>query len=93
MKVVVGGLLIFVALWFLWPSAEVWTGYFYPNANDLTNHIETGEFESLEECRDTTISYADSMGIPYGQYDYECGLNCEARSEYGGLNVCKETLQ
>lgn len=85
--------MIIAALWFFWPSAEVWTGYFYPDANNLTNHIETGEFESLEECRDETVSYADSMNIPYGQYDYECGLNCEAKSGYGGLNVCEETLQ
>jgi hypothetical protein len=85
--------LLMVAVFWLWPTPEVWTGYFYPDATNLSNHIETGVFDTLEQCRDQTVSYADSMNIPYGQYDYECGLNCSPRANMGGLNVCEETLQ
>ncbi len=91
MKGVIGVLLIVAVIWFIWPSDDVWTGYFYPDATNLSDHVETGAFDTLEECRDVTVSYAEDMGIPYGQYDYECGLNCEI-ADYG-LNVCEETLQ
>jgi hypothetical protein len=86
------GLLV-VAVFWLWPTPEVWTGFLYPDAADLSNHIETGVFDTLEQCRDKTVSYANSMNISYGQYDYECGLNCSPRANMGGLNVCEKTEQ
>jgi len=90
---VLGTGLLLVAVFWLWPTPEVWTGYFYPDAANLSNHVETGTFDSLEQCRDETVSYAGIMNIPNGQYDYECGLNCESKTSMGGLNVCEETLQ
>lgn len=86
------GLLIIAVFW-LWPTPEVWTGFLYPDATDLSNHIETGTFDTLEQCRDATISYAEGLNIPFRQYDYECGINCEVRAGLGGINVCEETLQ
>lgn len=50
---------------------DVWTGFAYPDKNNLSIHKETGEFESLDECRAATIRFIDSNG------DYECGLNCD----------------
>lgn len=80
---------IAIGAWLLWPSEE-WMGFFYPNRYDLTEHVETGIFDSLEECRDHTLAYGEDRGIPYTRFDYECGLNCEG--EYGAY-VCEETLQ
>lgn len=79
--------LIIVIIWYFWPSEE-WSGYFYPNKDNLSNYQFTGLFDSLQECRDVTVAYGEDKGIPYSQFDYECGLNCKNKS---GLNICKET--
>lgn len=87
-------ILIALAIWYFWPShSDEWRGFFYPNKDNLTNHIETGVFDSLEECRDVTTALGDDRGIPPTRYDYECGLNCEKEDSVGGLYVCEETLQ
>jgi hypothetical protein len=87
-------ILIFLAIWFFWPSEppDEWRGFFYPDKDNLSKHIETGIFDSLEECRDVTTAYGDERGIPPNRYDYECGLNCEREESVGGLFVCEETL-
>jgi hypothetical protein len=54
---------------------DKWEGYLYPDKDNLTNHIKTGEFGTLEECRNTTISHAHAAN--YNNFDYECGLNCK----------------
>ncbi len=85
-------LLILLAGWCFWPS-EKWRGFFYPDKDNLSNHVETGLFDSLEECRDATTAYAEDLGIPRSRYDYECGLNCKAEDSTGGLYVCEETTK
>ena len=65
-------------------------GFVYPNKADLTQHIEIGVFSSLEECREAAQDKLVLSGWA-SSGDYECGLNCEQKAEYGDLFVCKET--
>lgn len=79
---------------------EEWTGFFYPNAEDLSEWTESSEvFKDIESCRDWVLyqrNIAHSKNPEFydnfGYSDYECGLNCEFRAEYG-LNVCEKTVQ
>ena len=76
---------------------EVWSGYFYPDANNLSTWVEANEtFDSLESCRywaerESEIYILENTQLDgIYEWDYECGLDCKYKS---GFNVCKETLQ
>jgi hypothetical protein len=46
---------------------------------------------SLENCRAAALNTLSQVSsIQKG--DYECGLNCEARDELGGMKVCEKTV-
>jgi len=80
-------ILAYFAAW--WPFKEEWTGFVYPDLNDLTISRNIGVYESFESCSDAAIAVL--RGINAGDKgDYECGLNCEYKPDIG-LNVCKET--
>ena len=69
---------------------EEWEGFVYPNKNDLTVHRNIGIYESLESCRSAAWNMLSEISsIERG--DYECGLNCEYRSDMGGIKVCEKT--
>jgi hypothetical protein len=69
---------------------EEWEGFVYPNKNDLTVHRNIGVYESLESCRAAALNTLTHIStIEKG--DYECGLNCENRSDMGGIKVCEKT--
>lgn len=74
-------------------SSDEWRPFYYPNAPDLTEHIEGPTVDTLEQCRDWIDGESISRSQEYGEFDYECGLNCSIRSNYGGLLVCEETVQ
>jgi hypothetical protein len=76
------------ALYACWK--QEWMGFVYPNKADLTQHIEIGVFSSLEECRGAAQGKLVLSGWA-SSGDYECGLSCEQKAEYGDLLVCKET--
>ena len=78
-----------ILAYFVFFKGEVWTGFVYPNADDLTAHRAIGEFPSLEACRSAVLNTISHNG--WENADYECGLNCEP-SEYG-INICKETAE
>jgi len=84
-------LLILLAIWYFWSSDE-YRGFFYPDKDNLSNHVETGIFDTLKECVDVTTAYGDDMGISPTQYDYECGLNCKQDESIDGIYVCEETF-
>jgi hypothetical protein len=77
---------------------EEWSGYFYPDASNLSSWIDSdGTFDSIESCRDWVdtqlgvyVLKNPGMNINEVNYDYECGLNCRYKS---GFNVCEETIQ
>ena len=84
-------LLFIVAILAILNSCEKkeWKGWIYPNKHNLTNSKFIGIFNSLEECRESSINSLSKIHST-SSGDYECGLNC--RSEYG-LNICKKTLR
>ena len=66
---------------------DEWTGFVYPNRNNLENHIEIGTFKKLDECRNAAISIMQNNGWAV-EGDFECGLNCNRKTM---PMVCKET--
>ena len=69
---------------------EEWEGFVYPDKNNLTVHRNIGVYESLESCRAAALNALSQISaIEKG--DYECGLNCENRSDMGGIKVCERT--
>jgi hypothetical protein len=70
------------------PFTKDYQLFVYPNRNDLTNHIEVGHFDSLDDARDQAGYYMSK----YPNGDYEIGINCK-KGKYGDLWVCKETIR
>jgi hypothetical protein len=71
---------------------EKWEGFVYPDASDLTISRSVGIFSTLEECRDAALlTLTGISSVRSG--DYECGLNCEARSNLGGIKICEKTVR
>ncbi len=82
-----GGLAVLAYQYF---SAETWSGFLYPNKEDLTRHLETGPFKSLADCRSAAIISLSTTTTPPG--DYECGRNCKTDRGLGPLvKVCEVT--
>ena len=66
-----------------------WTGFYYPDRNNLFLFTQSPEFSSLEECRDW-VNTQIYIYNPYDlNYDYECGKNCKLQES--GLYLCDET--
>lgn len=101
-KIIVLILVVFVGryLYINHLKKEEWTGFFYPNAEDLSEWTESDRLlDSIDSCRDwvdtqLNIYVINNPGtnIKEVNYDYECGLNCKFRANYG-FNVCEETIQ
>lgn len=70
---------------------EEWTGYVYPDRENLARSQTIGTFGSLEECGDMARAELARLGAT-SRGDYECGLNCEYQTAYG-MSVCKETAR
>lgn len=78
-----------VAVLCLLGCGQEWTGYAYPDRNDLTEYRRVGTFQSLEECRAESLNLLrELVRSPEQRGDFECGLNCRYRN---GLNVCDRT--
>lgn len=83
--------LLLIGIYLIFFNNETWIGFYYPDEDNLTRHIQSPELNSLKECRawmDSQILIYNPSG--YG-YDYECGKNCKFNKNYG-LYICKETL-
>ncbi|MFN8996514.1 MAG: hypothetical protein ACK5X3_23015 [Pseudomonadota bacterium] len=72
-----------------------WTAFVYPdienipNAGDVQNYT-IGDYKSFEECQEAAVARVNNNYRTTGkQGDYECGLNCTKRDEYGGLLICE----
>lgn len=64
-----------------------WTGFYYPDFNDMSKWTTSPKLDSLDECRDWVDGVADYSKM----FDYECGYKCEYNAGYG-LNICEETV-
>jgi hypothetical protein len=69
--------------------APEWTGWVYPNRNDLTLSVSLGGFKTFEQCQQASIDRLRGFSDPDAG-DYECGFKCRW-SPTLGINVCKET--
>lgn len=70
-------------------SNKSWTGYFYPDRNNIGDEstwITEPRFNTIEECRDWVSATAGNNT----NYDYECGYDCKYNAAYG-MNVCDKT--
>lgn len=66
-----------------------WTGFVYPNAEDLTVSAEIGRFQTFEQCAAGSIRTLGAFGR-LGIGTYECGRAC-SYSPDTGLAICAET--
>jgi len=68
---------------------KTWTGYYYPDKNNIGDEtawiIQSG-FKNIDDCRD----WVDETAKNNRNYDYECGYNCSYRQKYG-MDVCEKT--
>ena len=48
---ILGIIIIGVIVYFVFIGGDKWTGFYYLDQNDLTNHIKSPKFGSVEECR------------------------------------------
>lgn len=69
--------------------AKEWTGWAYPNRNDLTVSESLSGFNSFEECQEAVINKLRTYPDPDAG-DYECGYMCRYNPSMQ-TNVCKET--
>lgn len=68
---------------------EEWMAFVYPNANDLSVHIELGPFRNFAECQAAAIGNLRGKGLAKTG-DYECGLDCEYDPDWQA-SICAET--
>lgn len=66
-----------------------WTGWVYPDRNDLTVSISLEGFRTFEQCQEATVGRLRSLPDPAAA-DYECGYRCRWEPALN-TNVCKET--
>ncbi|MGI6348263.1 MAG: hypothetical protein ACOXZ1_03685 [Patescibacteria group bacterium] len=68
---------------------KTWTGYYYPDRNNIGDEstwiIQSG-FKNIDDCR----NWIDNIAGNNQNYDYECGYDCTYRQEYK-MNVCQKT--
>ena len=94
MKKILTIIIIAVVIWgiFSFLKGDKYVGFYYPDANDLTNDIQSSEvFDSLEMCRDWVDEQISIYNTDGSGYDYECGKNCDLSG--GKPYVCEETLE
>lgn len=75
-------------IYYFFFNGETWSGWVYPDKDNLRYSKSIGEYKSLEECRDVALD----MLMKYPNGDYECGLDCEYNKDLG-VDVCKETTR
>ncbi|MBC2768581.1 hypothetical protein [Pusillimonas minor] len=77
-------------------DSEQWTGFVYPDRNNIpfageVQNFTIGKFPDLQSCRAGANETMRSMGVRGRLADYECGLNCREKEGFGGLLICEET--
>lgn len=67
---------------------EEWTGWAYPNANDMTLSVGLSGFDTFEQCQQATIDRLRAFPNPDAAA-YACGRGCKWHPELQ-LNMCAE---
>ena len=94
MKNIVGIVVVIALVWGIlsFLRDDDYIGFYYPNASDLTNDVQSPEaFGSLEMCRDWVDEQVSIHNADGSDYDYECAKNCDLSG--GKSYICEETLE
>lgn len=85
-------IVIIIAGYFLFFNKDTYVGFYYPDADNLVNDIQSNDtFNSLEACRDWINEQVSVYNQSNPNYDYECGKNCDLSG--GKPYICEETLE
>ena len=86
-------LIIFLVAVIYWNSEpDTYQVFGYPNADNLTHHVELGIYEDYSTAQSVAYNWEDQMWRDgFKRTDYEIGKNCEP-SPYG-LWICEETTR
>ena len=71
---------------------DTWHGVVYPDRSNLSDALQIGHFDTLEECGIASIKILDRLHA-FDNGDYECGKNCQKDSYAPSLLNCEETLK
>jgi len=71
---------------------ENWQPVYYPNTENLSIYSYGPVLDTLEQCRGWINAESMKRSQEFGEFDYECGLNCKYDMIYD-LQICEETLQ
>ena len=91
-RAIVGSIVCIFLILFGCSKDDDWSGFVYPDKENLSNHLELGDFETLDQCRAAARELIDVSGWP-SVADYECSLNCKPMKGYDLLQMCEETLR
>lgn len=72
-------------------NPDNWTAFYYPQKDDLSIYTKQSGLIDFEACRDYIWNLSEERDAD-GEYDYECGKNCEldlALETY----ICEETIK
>lgn len=86
----IGAAIVGAAFWWYENHGGRWTGWIYPDRDQLEVSVQLGEFKDFEACQVAAIAALRSLGRAE-EGNFECGRRCRADAQYGGLSVCKET--
>lgn len=74
-----------------------WSGWLYPDANNLSAKFQLGNFASLSACRAAALGMMSLSGQLRDEddelivSDYECGRACKPHPQFTGIKVCSQT--
>lgn len=66
---------------------DKWTGFYYPDRDDLSEYTKSQTFGSLSEC----IAWTDDKSEGNTNAQTECGKGCKYKEQWD-IYVCKETI-
>lgn len=71
-------------------APDAWTGFVYPDRENLRDSVSLGSFKSKIRCAAASIDVLDRIDA-LDRGDYECGLNCKRDEDLPALLVCDST--
>ncbi len=71
-------------------SGDTWNCVVYPDRENLTESLQIGNFNSLQECGIAALKTLDRLHASE-RGDYECGKNCRKDITSPSFLICEET--
>ncbi len=86
------GILLFVLL-VSGCEQPTWDAFVYPDANDLFQYDNIGEFKSLEECRAAAKKELKRIHAEEPRGLFQCGEDCISKSGLHTVTACKKIVR